>query len=290
MKGQMPLEECLTDTGNSGNNYTTRYVSGARGMDRIETTTNSGSTVGYPVYDAHGNMLTSLAKSGSGYTYATCRLYDAWGGIRSGSGTGSPSGRHCANLGHVQDDESGFVYMRARFYEPGAGRFVNEDPGLNGRNWFTYCDNDPVNLTDASGKIAVLAWLGMAFFMGLIGGFVAILAQMAQDMCSGVETTEDKVAGAFVRGFITAAAAFMVGTMLACGGVLATLTETQLGNSVAGALILAIVQQIAAAVAGWVMGQVKKMRLNGVSGPTKVVGLCDMYMALLAMEMAMADQ
>lgn len=116
--GQMGVEECLTDTGTSSNNYTTRYGLGARGIDRIETTNSSGTSAAYPIYDAHGNTIATIAKAGSGsYSLGTLRSYDAWGGVLSGSTTGSPSGRYCANLGHVQDDETGLIYMRARYYE-----------------------------------------------------------------------------------------------------------------------------------------------------------------------------
>jgi RHS repeat-associated protein len=48
----------------------------------------------------------------------------AWGALRSGGG--ADKGKHCANLGHKQDDESGLVYMRARYYEPTSGRFVTD--------------------------------------------------------------------------------------------------------------------------------------------------------------------
>ena len=56
------------------------------------------------------------------------------------------------NLGHKQDDESGLTYMRARFYEPGSGRFVSEDPSRKGANWYVYCSSDPVNYGDYSGR------------------------------------------------------------------------------------------------------------------------------------------
>ncbi|RYG38049.1 RHS repeat-associated core domain-containing protein [bacterium] len=44
------------------------------------------------------------------------------------------------------------MYMRARYYDPQAGRFTSQDPAMDGSNWFAYCDNDPVNATDPSGK------------------------------------------------------------------------------------------------------------------------------------------
>jgi hypothetical protein len=52
----------------------------------------------------------------------------------------------------VQDDESGLVYMRARYYEESSGRFVSADPALSESNLFAYCGSDPVNRTDCSGR------------------------------------------------------------------------------------------------------------------------------------------
>ena len=80
-------------------------------------------------------------------------FYDAWGAVRSQQSGGDPTLRYCGGLGHKQDDESGLVYMRARYYEPTSGRFVSEDPGRSGGNWSTYCGNDPINHSDYSGKL-----------------------------------------------------------------------------------------------------------------------------------------
>ena len=67
------------------------------------------------MYDVHGNMVATVQKSGAGtsWTIQDERSYDVWGSVRSGNATGGPRGRYCANLGHVQDDESGLIYMRA---------------------------------------------------------------------------------------------------------------------------------------------------------------------------------
>jgi RHS repeat-associated protein len=97
----------------------------------------------------------ALAAGNSSYTKSNDRSFDAWGGIRSGSATGNPAQRYCANLGHRADDETGgLIYMRARYYEPWTGRFVSEDPKADGKNWFVYVRNNPVNMIDASGKSA----------------------------------------------------------------------------------------------------------------------------------------
>jgi len=163
-EGQMGIEDFETRDNNQVNgvrSVLTQYGLGARGIDYMKTTTVTGSGVNqqtqavdsYPVYDAHGNMVAALAKSGTnGYALSNQRSFDAWGNVRIGSTAGNPTGRYCANIGHKQDDESGLVYMRARYYEPTSGRFVSEDPSMQGINWFSYCGCDPVNRIDQSGK------------------------------------------------------------------------------------------------------------------------------------------
>jgi RHS repeat-associated protein len=55
-------------------------------------------------------------------------------------------------LGHKQDDESGLVYMRSRYYEPGSGRFLIQDPDKQGDNWFVYAADNPVSKIDSTGR------------------------------------------------------------------------------------------------------------------------------------------
>jgi len=97
-------------------------------------------------------MVATLARSGSTFITGNLRSFDAWGGIRLGPQSGSPKGRYCANLGHVQDDESGLIYMRARYYEPGTGRFISQDPHKNGFNWFDYANNQANCFVDKTGR------------------------------------------------------------------------------------------------------------------------------------------
>jgi RHS repeat-associated protein len=138
----------------------TDYGIGPRGLDGIYVTQNGATSVSYPIYDGHGNIISTLSKQGTGgYSYSALRTYDAWGVIRRGAPTGDPKGRYCGSLGHKQDDESGFVYMRARYYEPNSGRFLNEDESRSNSNWFIYTGNNPVNAVDQSGHDSILEWL-----------------------------------------------------------------------------------------------------------------------------------
>lgn len=51
------------------------------------------------------------------------------------------------------DTETGLYYYRARYYDPGAGRFLNEDPlGFGaGTDFYRYVFNDPLNFIDPDG-------------------------------------------------------------------------------------------------------------------------------------------
>ena len=46
-------------------------------------------------------------------------------------------------------------YAMNRYYDPGIGRFISEDPVKDSQNWYVYCDNNPLKYTDPSG----LAWV-----------------------------------------------------------------------------------------------------------------------------------
>ena len=130
----------------------TDYGIGPRGIDAMYVAQNGTTSASYPLYDAHGNMISTLNKQGiGGFAYSALRTFDAWGVIRRGAQTGDPKGRYCASLGHKQDDESGLVYMRARYYEAISGRFISEDPGFNGSNWYVYAAACPTGQADFSG-------------------------------------------------------------------------------------------------------------------------------------------
>ena len=78
--------------------------------------------------------------------------YDAWGQILQDS---NPGFQPFGYAGREFDPETGLVYMRARYYSPGEGRFVREDPiGFRGgMNRFAYVRSNPVNLVDPSGLV-----------------------------------------------------------------------------------------------------------------------------------------
>ncbi|MBI4492984.1 MAG: RHS repeat-associated core domain-containing protein, partial [Chloroflexi bacterium] len=81
-------------------------------------------------------------------------LTDAFGAMRLTQGS---SGQPFDFTGEQRDGETGFVYLRARVYDPQVGRFLQRDtvaqsgPGSQGLNRYSYAANNPVNSTDPSG-------------------------------------------------------------------------------------------------------------------------------------------
>ncbi|MBM3150310.1 MAG: RHS repeat-associated core domain-containing protein, partial [Chloroflexi bacterium] len=80
--------------------------------------------------------------------------YGAFGNLRLIKGSSDNTFQF---TGEQTDDETGLLYLRARYYDPSVGRFISKDR-LPGRptdsrslNQFVYARNNPVNLTDLSG-------------------------------------------------------------------------------------------------------------------------------------------
>jgi RHS repeat-associated protein len=67
--------------------------------------------------------------------------------------------------GQYYDFESGYIYLRHRYYDTSLGRFISEDPIFDGWNWYVYANNNPIRYHDPSGLWYKGFWgdLGNAF-------------------------------------------------------------------------------------------------------------------------------
>jgi len=81
--------------------------------------------------------------------------YDAFGQLLSSSGTTVNSFLY---TGEQKDDAAGLYYLRARNYDPALGRFMSQDPHQgtlqepSSLNRYVYVQNNPVNMTDPTGR------------------------------------------------------------------------------------------------------------------------------------------
>ena len=112
-------------------------------------------TLYYYVLNAQGDVVRIVDSSRNTVASYT---YDPWGKIISSSGALADI-NPLRYRGYYYDSETGFYYLQSRYYDPEIGRFINADSyastdatGLLSTNMFAYCENDPVNKSDPSGK------------------------------------------------------------------------------------------------------------------------------------------
>src|SRR6185312_1544884 len=96
-----------------------------------------------------GSVVDEVDPSGN---LTDTRGFDVYGAVRSNSGTATSRHGFSGSLGHTGENETGLIYMRARYMDPVVGRFVSEDPERSGKNWFEYASSNPVTSVDRSGK------------------------------------------------------------------------------------------------------------------------------------------
>jgi RHS repeat-associated protein len=98
---------------------------------------------------------TPLAKTDANGTILATYDYAPYGTPVAGL-SGAPNGP--GYTGHVNDPDTGFVYMQARYYDPAVGRFLSVDPvGSSPGNAFNfnryaYASNNPIVNIDPDGK------------------------------------------------------------------------------------------------------------------------------------------
>ncbi len=110
-----------------------------------------GTTKTEYLTDRLGN---TVALSDASATLSTSYSYEPYGRVTQ---TGAPDDNARAFTGR-ENDGTGLLYYRARYYDPTSGRFLSEDPlGLAGGdfNLYLYVLADPMNLVDPDG----LHWL-----------------------------------------------------------------------------------------------------------------------------------
>lgn len=105
--------------------------------------------------NAQGDVVRIFDENGY---FVSEYFYDAWGNISSITGNENIANANPFRYrGYYYDNESGLYYLQSRYYDSFTGRFLNADEQINdngilGKNLFTYCNNNVVNMNDTDGK------------------------------------------------------------------------------------------------------------------------------------------
>jgi RHS repeat-associated protein len=110
-----------------------------------------GASVVYAHTDGLGSPVAQTSSTGS---VLNRTRYEPYGYIAAGSP------RKIGFTGHVNDSETGLIYMQQRYYDPIAGRLLSVDPVMadeeNGTsfNRYSYVNNNPLTYVDPNGREA----------------------------------------------------------------------------------------------------------------------------------------
>ena len=100
--------------------------------------------------------------------------YEAYGGDKPNPTNPSTDLRY---TGHRKDDETGLIYMGARFYDPLLGRFLSADTVVpeagspQGLNRFSYAYNNPISNSDPTGHQPEITPPPLVTVEGLVYGY-----------------------------------------------------------------------------------------------------------------------
>ncbi|KAA0224283.1 RHS repeat-associated core domain-containing protein [Fimbriimonadia bacterium ATM] len=100
----------------------------------------------------HSDLKNGVQQTDSSQTFAAVRAYDAFGMPVSSSGPWAGPFGYGGKFGYQSDPDSGLMLLGHRYYDPSTGRFLTRDPIKDGRNWYAYCEGDPLVQFDAAGE------------------------------------------------------------------------------------------------------------------------------------------
>ena len=193
----------------------TSYVYGPGGLP-LEQVSSTGTVLHYH----HDQLGSTRALTNASGAVVASFTYDPYGRLAAKTGTATtPLGF----AGQYTDAETGFQYLRARYYDPAMGQFLTRDPleALT-REAYGYAAGNPINLTDPSG---LAPWDGWGdTIRGAWSDFKCGAAIFAQRFDSGLDRLGEAMGTgfAFLRAhpglpqfLVNVAAGFAAGTLAA---------------------------------------------------------------------------
>ena len=211
------------------------------GSNKIEFICDSnGDYYGFEYNDVPYNFIKNLQgdvvaiADGAGNILVQY-YYDAWGRIleidddsTNSIGTINP----IRYRSYYYDTETGFYYLKTRYYSPEICRFLSSDTEevlsastylISDKNLFAYCDNNPVIRKDTGGQYWHLV-IG-----GIVGGAIAGISS-ALSGGDGIDIAISVIAG-IGSGVLSASGVGIIGQVIGSASIAMTSNATQQLNS-----------------------------------------------------------
>jgi RHS repeat-associated protein len=116
---------------------------------------SGGGVDSFHLFDALGSAR-QLANGAASVT--DTYLYDSFGNLLLGTGLTVNPFRYVGRRGYYFDIDLSAYSVRARLYNPIAGRFIARDPVIvPGRSLYVYVENQPLSAVDPSGALTIKA-------------------------------------------------------------------------------------------------------------------------------------
>lgn len=134
--------------------------------DKLIAEHRSSGAISFSHTDALGSPV---ARSNAAGIVTERTRYEPYGATVAGSTNPTSIGF----TGHVNDADTGLVYMQQRYYDPIAGRFLSVDPVTTDAttgslfNRYNYAYNNPYRFKDPDGRFGVAGFLAGAAFEAL---------------------------------------------------------------------------------------------------------------------------
>jgi RHS repeat-associated protein len=241
-----PYGDVVLETNNSGSILASYTLAGAE----LISQTRSGAT-NYYLHDGQGSVRAMANASGN---LTNIYAYTAFGEMYSQ--TGSTTNNYLYT-GQQFDSSSGLYNLRARYYNPGNGRFLSRDTiGYNignpiELNRYGYTANNPVNATDPTGNQAFAEYVTNSFKGAGFGATINFVSDIAiQVFFEDVDRID------WTRAWLSAvagAAAGMAGGIIGTGGI------ALLGKGFAAIVLTGM-------AGGWASGLAARGTLNHLEG------------------------
>ncbi len=202
--------------------------------------------VRYPLTEGQGTLVGAADAKGA---LAQQVSYDPWG-VPEGKAQEATSGTVALPgfQGHLYEPETGLYDLRARWYDPGLGRFISPDPVRTpynpaGLNPYVFGMNNPLRYTDPSGELVPLiiaaALIGAAFYASYSGASYAF--STTWECFSGWEMARRIAIGAAIGaavgagGYLAGVAGGAIFGAMGLSGAAAGIASGALAGATAGA-------------------------------------------------------
>ena len=138
-------DDDVIETADQNGNELAKFAQGQHIDEPLAESTPSG----LDFYEQDG-LRSGTSLTNSSGALAQTYTFDSFGNTTNSSGNAANPLRY---TGRDFDSETGLYYYRARYYDPGVGRFLSEDPIRfeGATNFYVYVSDSPTNLTDPVG-------------------------------------------------------------------------------------------------------------------------------------------